>query len=59
MKTRILFIAVTVTLLNCVNVKWAEKVQIYCTVAKIGALIVISITGFYALAIGEENLVTR
>jgi L-type amino acid transporter 9 len=49
------FCIMTVTVLNCVNVKLAEKVQIYCTIAKIGALIVITITGFYALAVGATD----
>ncbi|XP_054165298.1 Y+L amino acid transporter 2-like [Oppia nitens] len=43
------------TFVNCYNVKWATKVQNVFTFAKIAALLIIIITGFYYLIIGRTE----
>lgn len=40
---------------NCVNVKWATKVQVVITISKLLALIMIIIIGFYFIIKGETE----
>ncbi|KAH3842179.1 hypothetical protein DPMN_115674, partial [Dreissena polymorpha] len=40
---------------NCVNVKWATKVQVVITISKLVALATIIIIGFYFIAKGETE----
>jgi amino acid transporter len=46
-------IIVVLTAINCYKVRWATRIQDYSTVAKIGALLVISVVGFVYLAMGN------
>jgi amino acid transporter len=45
-------IIVILTVINCYKVRWSTRIQDYSTVAKIGALIVISVVGLVYLLLG-------
>ncbi|KAI6182055.1 hypothetical protein M3Y97_00339100 [Aphelenchoides bicaudatus] len=46
-------VIVILTAINCYKVRWATRIQDYSTIAKIGALLVISVVGFVYLAMGN------
>lgn len=47
-------IIVVLTAINCYKVRWATRIQDYSTIAKVGALLVISVVGFVYLAMGKK-----
>jgi amino acid transporter len=45
-------VIVILTAINCYKVRWSTRIQDYSTIAKIGALIVISLVGLVYLLLG-------
>ena len=52
------FFPVILTVVNCIDVKWATRVQDVFTYAKLLALLLIIITGVVQLARGKGRLFT-
>ena len=55
MQTMYCLFAVLLSVINCVNVTWAARVQNVFLIMKVLALVVISVTGFVWIAQGKKS----